>query len=78
MLNGMREHVMSLRCLAEGVTAVQGRGLGDLRDPSAFAGTLALSTHPDELRRAFHVLTGLLLAEITDSGLAQAVRALSP
>ncbi|HUQ57067.1 nucleotidyltransferase domain-containing protein [Lentzea sp.] len=78
MLNGMRDHVMSLRCLAEGVNAVQGRGLDDLRDASAFTGTVALSTHPDELSRAFHVLTGLLLCEISDSGLAQAVRALSP
>ncbi|MFD9703703.1 nucleotidyltransferase domain-containing protein [Lentzea sp. NPDC059081] len=78
MINGMRDHVMSLWCLREGVNAVQGRGLDDLRDAGAFAGTLVLSTHPDELARAFHVLTGLLLGEITDSGLAQAVRALSP
>jgi predicted nucleotidyltransferase len=78
MINGMRDHVMSLRCLGEGVNAVQGRGLDDLRDPGEFAGTLVLSTHPDELRRAFHVLTGLLLTEITDPALAAAVRALSP
>ncbi|MGW4208562.1 nucleotidyltransferase domain-containing protein [Lentzea sp. NPDC004789] len=77
MINHMRDHVMSLRCLGEGVNAVQGRGLDDLRDPGEFAGTLALSTHPDELRRAFHVLTGLLLTEINDSALAAAVRALS-
>ncbi|HEX8866441.1 MAG TPA: nucleotidyltransferase domain-containing protein [Lentzea sp.] len=78
MINGMRDHVMSLRCLAQGVNAVQGRGLDDLADASAFAGTLVLSTHPDELRRAFHVLVGLLLGEIEDSELAAAVRALSP
>ncbi|MFD5825163.1 nucleotidyltransferase domain-containing protein [Lentzea sp. NPDC060358] len=78
MVNGMRDHVMSLRCLAEGVNAVQGRGLDDLADASEFAGTLVLSPQPDEVSRAFHVLTGLLLREITDSGLAQAVRALSP
>ncbi|SDG38144.1 hypothetical protein SAMN05216553_107440 [Lentzea fradiae] len=78
MLNGMREHVMSLRCLTECVLAVQGRGLDDLRDPAAFAGTIARSAHPDELGRAFHELTGLLLVEITDAGVAQAVRALSP
>lgn len=78
MINGMRDHVMSLRCLAEGVNAVQGRGLDDLRDASAFAGTLPLSTQPEELGRAFHVLVGLLLGEITDPALAQAVRALSP
>ncbi|SER51579.1 hypothetical protein SAMN05216188_11273 [Lentzea xinjiangensis] len=78
MINGMRDHVMSLRCLAEGVNAVQGRGLDDLRDADAFAGTVARSTDLDELRRAFHVLTGLLLAEITDPALAGAVRALSP
>ncbi|MEV6240838.1 nucleotidyltransferase domain-containing protein [Lentzea sp. NPDC051838] len=78
MVNGMRDHVMSLWCLREGVNAVQGRGLDDLADASAFAGTLVLSTHPDELRRAFHVLTGLLVGEISDSELAAAVRALSP
>jgi hypothetical protein len=78
MINNMRDQVMSLRCLNEGVNAVQGRGLDDLGDADEFAGTLVLSTHPDELRRAFHVLTGLLLTEINDSALAEAVRALSP
>jgi hypothetical protein len=78
MLNNMRDQVMSLRCLNEGVNAVQGRGLDDLADADEFVGTLVLSTHPDELRRAFHVLTGLLLSEINDSALAEAVRALSP
>jgi hypothetical protein len=78
MINNMRDQVMSLRCLDEGVNAVQGRGLDDLGDADEFAGTLVLSTHPDELRRAFHALTGLLLTEINDSALAQAVRALSP
>jgi hypothetical protein len=78
MINNMRDQVMALRCLEQGVNAVQGRGLDDLADASAFAGTLVLSTHPDELRRAFHVLTGMLLGEIADSELAAAVRALSP
>ncbi|HEX7305572.1 nucleotidyltransferase domain-containing protein [Lentzea sp.] len=78
LLNGMRDHVMSLCCLAEGVAAVQGRGLDDLADPDAFAGTVAVSTRPEELGRAFHVVVGLLLREVTDSGVAQAVRALSP
>ncbi|MET9626031.1 nucleotidyltransferase domain-containing protein [Lentzea sp. NPDC006480] len=78
MINNMRDQVMALRCLEQGVNAMQGRGLDDLADASAFAGTLVLSTHPDELRRAFHVLTGMLLGEITDSEVAAAVRALSP
>lgn len=78
MINNMRDQVMSLRCLNEGVNAVQGRGLDDLANADEFVGTLALSTHPDELRRAFHALTGLLLTEINDSALAEAVRALSP
>ncbi|MFI6096802.1 nucleotidyltransferase domain-containing protein [Lentzea sp. NPDC051213] len=77
MINNMRDHVMSLHCLNEGVNAVQGRGLDDLPDTGVFAGTLALSTHPDELRRVFEVLTGLLEAEIHDSVLAQTVRELS-
>ena len=78
MVNGMRDQVMALWCLREGVNAVQGRGLDDLAEPDAFAGTLVLSTHPDELRRAFHVLTGLLLNEIDEPALAVAVQALSP
>jgi hypothetical protein len=78
MINGMRDHVMSLWCLREEVNAVQGRGLDDLRDAGAFTGTLVLSTHPDELARAFHVLTGLLLGEITEPELREAVQALSP
>jgi hypothetical protein len=78
MVNAMRDQVMSLHCLNDGVNAVQGRGLDDLRDADAFAGTLVLSTHPDELRRAFHVLTSLLLNEIDEPALAETVRALSP
>lgn len=78
MINNMRDQVMSLRCLNEGVNAVQGRGLDDLANADEFVGTLVLSTHPDELSRAFHALTGLLLTEINDSALAEAVRALSP
>ena len=78
MVNGMRDQVMALWCLREGVNAVQGRGLDDLADADAFAGTLVLSTHPEELRRAFHVLTGLLLNEIDEPALAVAVQALSP
>jgi hypothetical protein len=77
MVNGMRDQVMALWCLREGVNAVQGRGLDDLADAGAFAGTLVLSSHPDEVRRAFHVLTGLLLNEIDEPALAEAVRELS-
>ncbi|WP_143466500.1 nucleotidyltransferase domain-containing protein [Lentzea kentuckyensis] len=78
MVNCLRDQVMALWCLRQGVNAVQGRGLDDLTDADAFAGTLVLSTHPDELRRAFHVLTGLLLNEIDEPALAAAVQALSP
>ncbi|MET9225034.1 nucleotidyltransferase domain-containing protein [Lentzea sp. NPDC003310] len=77
MINGMRDHVMSLWCLREGVDAVQGRGLDDLADADAFAGTLVLSTHPGELLRAFQALTALLLGEISEPELREAVRALS-
>ncbi|MGI5505152.1 nucleotidyltransferase domain-containing protein [Lentzea sp. CA-135723] len=77
MLNGMRDNVMALWCLREGVNAVQGRGLDDLRDTQAFDGTLVLSTHPAELRRAFQVLTGLLVAEISEPEVREAVQALS-
>ncbi|GLY54736.1 hypothetical protein Lesp01_83910 [Lentzea sp. NBRC 102530] len=77
MLNGMRDNVMSLWCLREGVNAVQGRGLDDLRDTRAFDGTLVLSTHPDELRRVFQVLTGLLVEEISEPEVREAVQALS-
>lgn len=77
MINGMRDHVMSLHCLRAGVSAVQGRGLDDLPDAAVFAGTLVLSTHPDELRRVFGVLAGLLAAEIEDAGVARVVRELA-
>jgi predicted nucleotidyltransferase len=77
MLNGMRDHVMSLWCLRCGVNAVQGRGVDDVPGVEAFAGTLALSTHPEELGRAFRVVTGLLAGEIEDSGVAEVVRALA-
>ncbi|WP_191301159.1 nucleotidyltransferase domain-containing protein [Lentzea cavernae] len=77
MINGMRDHVMSLWCLREGVNAVQGRGLDDLRDADAFAGTLVSSTRPGELLRAFQALTGLLLGEISAPELREAVRALA-
>jgi hypothetical protein len=78
MVNCMRDQVMALWCLRQGVNAVQGRGLDDLAGADAFTGTLVLSTHPDELRRAFHVLTGLLSGEIDEPALGEAVRALSP
>ncbi len=77
MINGMRDHVMSLRCLRNGVSAVQGRGLDELPDADEFMATLALSTHPDELRRAFRVLTGLLVFEVEDPALVEAIVALA-
>ncbi|ANZ38197.1 hypothetical protein BBK82_21155 [Lentzea guizhouensis] len=77
MINAMRDHVMSLRCLRQGVSAVQGRGLDDLSDAGEFGGTLPLSTHPEELLRAFRVLSGLLLGEVEDPQLAQTVRELT-
>ncbi|WP_329789413.1 nucleotidyltransferase domain-containing protein [Lentzea sp. DG1S-22] len=77
MINGMRDHVMSLWCLREGVSAVQGRGLDDLRDAGAFAGTLVSSVDPAELRRAFQVVTGLLVDEISEPVLRETVLALS-
>lgn len=77
MVNHLRDHVMSLRCLRQGVNAVQGRGLDDLSDAGEFGATLPLSTHPDELRRAFRVLTGLLLVEVEDPALAEAIRTLA-
>jgi hypothetical protein len=77
LINTMRDHVMSLRCLRQGVAAVQGRGLDDLSDADEFSGTLALSTEPDELLRAFRALSGLLLAEVEDPQLARTLRELT-
>jgi len=77
MINCMRDHAMALRCLRSGVSAVQGRGLDDLDDADEYGGTLPLSTHPAELRRAFRVLTGLLLIEVENPVLAEAIRTLA-
>ncbi len=77
LINTMRDHVMSLRCLRQGVEATQGRGLDDLSDAGEFGGTLPVSTQPEELLRAFRVLSGLLLSEIEDPQLVRTVRELT-
>ncbi|MEU7477644.1 nucleotidyltransferase domain-containing protein [Lentzea sp. NPDC042327] len=77
LVNTMRDNVMSLRCLRRGLPAVQGRGLDDLSDAGEFGATLARSTEPEELLRAFRVLSGLLMLEIEDPQLVRTVRELT-
>jgi predicted nucleotidyltransferase len=78
-IGGMRAQVHALTCLRHGVPAVQGRGLDDLPAEVAerFAATRIHSLDPAELVRAFNVITELLVAEIDDEKLANAVRELA-
>ena len=66
MLNGMRDHVVTLACLRAGLPAHQGRGVDDLAvdERQKLDGTLVLSLDHAELARAFRQLTDLLLAEV--------------
>lgn len=65
MISGMRDQVLELACLRHGVPTAQGRGMDSL-PPEATAsltGALVRSLDGAELRRAFGVVTGALLAE---------------
>jgi hypothetical protein len=66
MLSGMRDNVLALMCKREGVAAVQGRGLDDLRkeEKARAAECLARSLEQAELQRAFRATTGALLEEL--------------
>jgi hypothetical protein len=66
MLSGMRDNVLALACKRHGVSAVQGRGLDDLpeNDKCGAAESLARSSEPAELIRAFRVTVRSLLEEI--------------
>jgi len=74
MLSGMRENVLVLMCKHHGVAAVQGRGLDDLTEEqkARAAECLVRSLEPVELKRAFRLTMGALIAEVrrADSGLA--------
>jgi predicted nucleotidyltransferase len=74
MISGVRDHVLALACLRHGLPAVHGRGTDGLppEDTAAAAGALVRSLDAAELRRAFRVVTGALLAEVerSDAGLA--------
>jgi predicted nucleotidyltransferase len=75
MISAVRDQVLALACLRHGVPAVQGRGMDLLPPPitAALAGALVRSPETAELRRAFSVVSGALLAEIerVDAGLAK-------
>ncbi len=74
MLSGMRDNVLALACKRHGMAAVQGRGLDDLPEEERVraAECLACSMEPAELKRAFQVTVGALLAELrhADAGMA--------
>jgi hypothetical protein len=74
MLSGMRDNVLALTCLRQGVAAVQGRGLDDLTEEQKgrAAECLARSLEPSELKRAFRLTADALFEEVrwADSGLA--------
>ena len=79
MLSGMRDQVLALACLRHGVPSVQGRGIDSLPPEvtAAVSGGLVRSLDAAELRRAFGVVTGALIAEIerADAGLANRLAA---
>lgn len=78
MVNGVRDHVVSLACLRYGLPAHQGRGVDDLPREvvETIANTLVRDLDPSELSAAFANATRALLgeAEQIDSGLASRLR----
>lgn len=75
MLSGMRDHVLALACLRNGLSAYQGRGLDELppQVKDAITECLVRSLEPEELTRAFISTMKALLTEIrnTDADLAE-------
>ncbi len=78
MVNGVRDHVVSLACLRYGLPAHQGRGVDDLPDEvvETIAYTLVRGLDPSELSRAFAGAMRALLreAEQIDPSLASRLR----
>ncbi len=78
MINGVRDHVVSLACLRHGLPAHQGRGVDDLPPDvlDTIAGTLVLGLGRDELSTAYaNAITALISeAEQIDPGLAARLR----
>jgi predicted nucleotidyltransferase len=74
MISGMRDQVLALACLRNGLPAAEGRGIDRLppEATAALAGGLVRSLEAAELRRAFGVVTDALIAEAerADAGLA--------
>lgn len=65
MLSGMRDHVLALACLRNGLNAYQGRGVDDLPTQlrESITECLVRSLEPQELTRAFIATVKALLAE---------------
>ncbi len=78
MVNGVRDHVVSLACLRYGLPAHQGRGVDDLPREvvETITETLVRGLDPSELSRAFAKAIRALLgeAEQIDPGLASRLR----
>ena len=74
MVSGMRDQVLALACLRNGLPAVEGRGIDRLppEATAAVAEGLVRSLDIAELRRAFSVVTEALIVEVqqADAGLA--------
>ena len=68
MVSGIRDHVLALACVRHGLPATQGRGMDRLPPEvsAPIAGALVRSLDVSELRRAFGVITGVLLAEAAE------------
>ncbi len=66
MLSGMRDQVLMLACVRQGLSPNHGRGLDDLAasEKAMLHDTLARSLEPAELKRAFATTTDALVREI--------------
>jgi hypothetical protein len=75
MVSGMRDHLLALACLRYGLPTADCRGVDRLppKFREALAGSLVRALDPDELRRAFGVVTDALIAEVgrVDVGLLE-------
>ncbi len=78
MVNGVRDHVVSLACLRHGLPAEQGRGVDDLPPDvmETIAETIVRGLRRSELSTAFaNAITALIdEAEQIDPGLASRLR----
>ncbi len=69
MISAMRDHVMTLACIRQGLSYAHGRGMDQLPDSVTrrLLGTMVSELHPDELWRALGVAVQSLAAEVNSA-----------